>query len=85
MPELQRAEAAAIADISPDTFSAYVSRGQAPAPARYVGRTPLWSESEVRQWTESRPGKGARTTGRALARAAERSAAKTPKKSSKKK
>lgn len=75
MSELQRAEAAAIANVTPDTFSAYVSRGQAPAPVRYISRTPLWSESEVRQWAQNRPGPGARTTDRARARAVERETA----------
>jgi hypothetical protein len=33
--------------IQPGTWSAYVARGQAPAPARKVGRTPLWERADV--------------------------------------
>ncbi|SBT63117.1 hypothetical protein GA0070622_0058 [Micromonospora sediminicola] len=32
------------------TWTSYVSRGQAPAPVRRVGRTPVWSPEDVRQW-----------------------------------
>lgn len=45
--------------IKPDTWSGYVTRGQAPAPARHVGRTPVWDAETVRTW--NRPGSGART------------------------
>lgn len=34
------------------TWHAYVSRGQAPAPVRHVGKTPLWSAADVKRWTE---------------------------------
>ena len=57
---LVRDEAAALAGVRPDTWSAYVSRGQAPAPVEYVGRTPLWAAGEVKAWTASRPGRGRR-------------------------
>lgn len=69
MTEIQRGEAAAIAGVAPDTWSAYVAREQAPKPTRHVGRTPLWDEAEVRQWASSRPGSGSRKTARAIARA----------------
>lgn len=59
MAELTRAEAATLAGVAPDTWGAYVSRGQAPAPIRRVARTPLWDEAEVRAWAERRPGRGA--------------------------
>lgn len=70
--ELERAEAAAIAGVTADTFSAYVSRGQAPGPSRHVGRTPLWDEEAVRVWARHRPGRGSRVTARARSRAAAR-------------
>lgn len=47
--------------ISAGTWRAYVARGQAPAPARRVGNTPVWDEDVVRAWTRTRPGQGART------------------------
>lgn len=72
MAELERAQAAAIAGVTADTFSAYVSRGQAPAPSRHIGRTPLWDQAAVRTWVEHRPGKGSRATPRAKARAEQR-------------
>ncbi len=33
--------------ITPSTWRAYVARGQAPAPARRIGRTPLWNEADI--------------------------------------
>lgn len=63
-----RDEAAAVAGVHPDTWSGYVSRGQAPAPTRKIGRTPLWDEDEVGSWAQNRPGRGSRTTPRARAR-----------------
>jgi hypothetical protein len=45
--------------ILPRTWHSYVARGQAPKPARHVGRTPLWDADAVRDWP--RPGRGART------------------------
>lgn len=32
------------------TWRGYVHRGEAPGPARHVGRTPLWDEAEIRDW-----------------------------------
>ena len=57
--EIMRDEAAAIANCTPDSFSGYVTRGQAPAPVRRVGRTPLWDEDVVTEWAKNRPGHGA--------------------------
>ncbi|WP_224274109.1 AlpA family transcriptional regulator [Streptomyces sp. LS1784] len=37
--------------IAPGTWSSYVARGQAPAPVRRVGRTPLWNPAEIKAWT----------------------------------
>jgi hypothetical protein len=70
--QITRDQAAAIAGVAPDTFSGYVSRGQAPSPVRHVGRTPLWDEAKLKAWAGNRPGPGARGTARARRRAAER-------------
>ncbi len=75
--ELLLAEAAELAGVQPKTWSSYVARGQAPKPARHVGRTPLWSAKEVTDWISSRPGQGSRATTRAKKREAERQQAKT--------
>lgn len=40
------------------TFRSYVSRGQAPAPDRTYGRTPLWRPDTIEAWHASRPGRG---------------------------
>lgn len=40
------------------TWATYVSRGQAPAPERKVGRTPVWRPDVIRSWHESRRGQG---------------------------
>ena len=29
-----------------------------PAPAAYLGRSPVWSEETIRAWSEGRPGRG---------------------------
>lgn len=58
---LTRDEAAALAGVTPQTWSEYVARGRAPKPAAYIGRTPLWSRAEVEEWLATRPGQGART------------------------
>lgn len=36
--------------IARSTWEAYVARDQAPAPARRIGRTPVWNERVVRAW-----------------------------------
>ncbi|MGO4205639.1 transcriptional regulator [Rhodococcus sp. TAF43] len=48
-------------DIKAATFRVYAHRGQAPASVEKIGRTPLWSRSEILEWANNRPGKGART------------------------
>ena len=50
--------AAAGHPIAAGTWRAYVARGEAPQPARRVGRTPLWDDEEIRAWVEARPGPG---------------------------
>ncbi|MDP3889838.1 AlpA family transcriptional regulator [Nocardioides sp.] len=70
--EITSDQAAAIVGVNRDTWFGYVAREQAPKPVRRIGRTPLWDEDEVKTWHQNRPGKGARTTDRALRRAAER-------------
>jgi hypothetical protein len=46
------------APLAADTWSGYVARGQAPAPGRHLGRTPLWDPAEVRAWQAARRGRG---------------------------
>lgn len=42
--------------VTKGTWSAYVTRAQAPAPAGHLNpRTPLWDASEVRVWHAARP------------------------------
>lgn len=36
--------------IAVSTWSGYVARGQAPKPARKVGRTPLWDQADIDAW-----------------------------------
>jgi hypothetical protein len=45
--------------VKPNTWRAYVARGQAPQPIRRVGSTPVWDPAQVTGWP--RPGQGART------------------------
>lgn len=66
---ITRSEAAAIAGVAPDTFSAYVNRGHAPKAVAHVGRTGLWDADEVRAWQDSRPGQGGWSASRARNRA----------------
>lgn len=54
-PQVTSTEAAALAGVAPDTWSSYVSRGQAPAPDGRLGRTPWWWESTVQDWVAQRP------------------------------
>ncbi|KQC35060.1 hypothetical protein UK82_28530 [Frankia sp. ACN1ag] len=44
--------------LTADTWSGYVTRAQAPAPARRVGRTPMWDPDTVRAWQAARRGRG---------------------------
>jgi len=66
--QVTRDEAAEIAGVKADTFSSYVARGQAPAPTRHVGRTPLWDAAKLEKWAADRPGQGSRGTDRARRR-----------------
>jgi hypothetical protein len=52
--------AAAIAGVEPKTWSAYVARGQAPAPEDHVGREPVWHLSTVLHHIDTRPGRPGR-------------------------
>jgi len=56
--ELTRAEVAARLGVMVGTWSGYVSRSQAPAPTRWVGKTPLWSAKVIDEWQGSRRGRG---------------------------
>lgn len=42
--------------VTAKTWSGYVSRGQAPAPARRIGRTPVWNPATIRTWYAGRRG-----------------------------
>ena len=48
------AECAAVAGISPSTWRAYVSRGQAPQPVKRYGNTPLWDRAVIEAWQNKR-------------------------------
>ncbi|MEJ9080788.1 hypothetical protein WKY82_20430 [Gordonia malaquae] len=59
---LTSARCAEVAGVSPTTWTGYVARGRAPEPTAHLNaRTPLWDAAEVQSWTDSRPGRGART------------------------
>lgn len=58
--DLTTAEAAALAGVKPRTWSSYVARGQAPAPAARIGTTPVWDREIVETWLANRPGQGTR-------------------------
>lgn len=55
---LTRAVIAARLNVNADTWSGYVSRGQAPAPIQRVGGTPLWDPQDIEEWEQSRRGRG---------------------------
>lgn len=46
--------------VARDTWTSYVSRGQAPAPKRRVGRTPVWDPEVIREYDRQavRPRRG---------------------------
>lgn len=54
------AGAAAITGVEQKTWSAYVARGQAPAPDDHVGREPVWHISTVLRHIDTRPGRPGR-------------------------
>ena len=59
--KLRSAAAAELAGVGLSTWSAYVSRGQAPeADGHYDLRTPWWYRSSIESWKASRPGQGSR-------------------------
>jgi hypothetical protein len=47
--------------IAASTWTAYVARGDAPAPDRRFGRSPAWSPRTIRQWQAQRRGRGWRS------------------------
>nr|DAW70020.1 MAG TPA: Pyocin activator protein PrtN [Caudoviricetes sp.] len=55
-------ECAAYLGIAPDTWTAYVSRGQAPVAATRWHNLRVWSAREIRQWHEQRPRQAPRST-----------------------
>ncbi|WP_165242159.1 helix-turn-helix transcriptional regulator [Corynebacterium lizhenjunii] len=50
------------------TFTSYVSKGIAPAPAIHIERTRLWDADEIRAWHAARPGSPVRNAPRAKGR-----------------
>ncbi|RZU48856.1 hypothetical protein EV385_0585 [Krasilnikovia cinnamomea] len=46
------------APIGRATWASYVSRGQAPAPDRNFGRSPVWRPRAIQQWQAERPRRG---------------------------
>lgn len=56
--QLTRAEVAELVGISPDTWSAYVTREQAPVPDGHLGRTPWWWSTTIERWQAKRKGPG---------------------------
>lgn len=57
-------ECAIYLGIAPDTWTAYASRGQAPAAATRWHNLRVWSAREVRQWHEQRPRQAPHSTSR---------------------
>ena len=53
-------DCAAYLGISRSTWTAYVSREQAPEPDRRIGRTAVWRPATVTKWAEGRPRAGRR-------------------------
>jgi hypothetical protein len=45
----------------PGSWSAMVTRRQAPPPDSRVGRTPLWFKETIDAWASARPGRGRRS------------------------
>lgn len=54
-------EAAKLAGIARDTFTAYVSRGLAPAAALELAGRKFYKLATINRWIGNRPGRGART------------------------
>ena len=53
MRQLSVADVAEMRGVKPRTITAYLARGQMPAPDGRVGRSPWWWESTVRDWCRS--------------------------------
>lgn len=66
--KLRSAAAAELAGVQVSTWSAYVSRRQAPEPdGHYDLRTPWWYRSTIETYLGNRPGQGSRRHVRATA------------------
>jgi hypothetical protein len=57
-PDVLRYLEAVGAPIQRGTWSAYLARGQAPAPERRIGNYPLWRPATIKAWQASRQGPG---------------------------
>lgn len=51
-------EAAELIGVTYSTFSAYVSRGQAPPPDGHFKHVPFWKRDTIEEWHATRPGRG---------------------------
>lgn len=58
---LTATDVAELADMKRDTFTSYVSRGQAPQPDLIVGGRKLYEQATIKKWLAERPGRGHRT------------------------
>jgi predicted DNA-binding transcriptional regulator AlpA len=47
-------QAAAVAGVKPDTFTSYVNRGFAPAPAATIAGRRVWDRDEIAAWAKAR-------------------------------
>jgi len=56
---LDRSAVAGLIGVTPDTLSAYRSRGYLPEPDVMLGRSPGWLPATIERWIAARPGKGA--------------------------
>ncbi|MFY1599537.1 hypothetical protein [Micromonospora sp. WMMD737] len=59
--------------VTAKTWSGYVSRGQAPAPARHISRTPVWDSATIRSWHTGRRGQSWRAGQQSTTETADRS------------
>lgn len=57
---MSRADVAKEIGVTPDTISAYLRDGLIPVPDGHVGKSPWWWPETIREWRESRPGRGRR-------------------------
>lgn len=56
-------QCAELAGIRPDTFTAYVNRGFAPAPAATIAGRRVWDRDEVEAWAKAKRAKSERLRG----------------------